>query len=91
MEVRASHILVGTEEMAKDIMKKIEAGEDFARMAQTSSKCPSKAKGGDLGYFIRGKMVPEFDRFCFAHKKGEMGIVKTQFGWHIIKVTDLRK
>jgi peptidyl-prolyl cis-trans isomerase C len=91
MEVRASHILVGSEEAAKELMDKIENGENFADLAQKNSKCPSGKKGGDLGLFKRGRMVPEFDRFCFTHKKGDMGIVKTQFGWHVIKITDLKK
>ena len=91
MEVRASHILVGSEEAAKELMNKIENGESFATLAQQKSKCPSGRKGGDLGFFKRGRMVPEFDRFCFSHKKGDVGLVKTQFGWHVVKVTDVKK
>lgn len=91
MEVRASHILVGGRDLAEQIMNKVEAGESFPKLAMEHSKCPSKNKGGDLGFFARGRMVPEFDRFCFSHKKGEMGLVKTQFGWHVIMVTDVKK
>lgn len=91
MEVRASHILVGGEELAKELMGKIENGENFGALAQQHSKCPSGRKGGDLGFFTRGRMVPEFDRFCFAHKKGDVGLVKTQFGWHVVKITDVKK
>ena len=91
MEVRASHILVGSKELAEELLKRVENGENFARLAQEHSKCPSKNKGGDLGWFKRGRMVKEFDRFCFSHRKGEVGLVKTQFGWHVVKVTDVRK
>lgn len=91
MEVRASHILVGSREQAERIVKELDAGGSFAELAAEHSKCPSKNKGGDLGFFKRGRMVPEFDRFCFSHKKGETGLVKTQFGWHVVKVIDVRK
>ena len=91
MEIRASHILVGSREQAEQIMNEIEAGAAFHKIASEHSKCPSKNKGGDLGFFPRGRMVPEFDRFCFSHKKGETGIVKTQFGWHVVMVTDVKK
>ena len=91
MEIRASHILVGSKELAEEIAKKLENGENFSKLAQNYSKCPSKKKGGDLGFFKRGQMVKEFDRFCFSHKKGERGIVKTQFGWHIIEITGVKK
>lgn len=88
MKVRASHILVKTEDEAKQLMEKIKEGESFAKLAKEHSQCPSGKKGGDLGYFSRQKMVPAFEKFCFKHKPGEMGLVKTEFGWHIIKVTD---
>ena len=89
-EVRASHILVGTEEQAKKLMEKIKEGASFDQTAREYSKCPSGAKGGDLGWFKRQRMVREFENFCFGHKQGEMGIVRTQFGWHVIKVTGQR-
>ncbi len=87
--VSASHILVDDESNAKDIMAKIEAGEiTFEEAATAHSKCPSSAKGGDLGEFGRGQMVPEFDEACFEMAIGETrGPVKTQFGYHIIKLT----
>jgi peptidyl-prolyl cis-trans isomerase C len=91
MEVRASHILVGSEEKAKELLGKINEGASFEKLAMENSKCPSSRKGGDLGYFKRGRMVREFDRFCFSNKKGAVGIVRTEFGWHVIKVTDVRK
>ena len=89
--MKASHILVSTEAEAKEILEKIQGGENFTKFAQERSKCPSGKKDGNLGFFKRQQMVPEFERFCFSHKVGEMGVVKTQFGWHIIKVTDSRK
>lgn len=90
-EVKASHILVKTEDEAKRILEELKKGASFAKLAQEKSECPSKKKGGDLGWFGRGKMVPEFEKAAFALKKGELsGIVKTKFGYHIIKVTDTR-
>ena len=91
MEVKASHILVGSQEKAKGILERIENGENFIKIAQNESKCPSGKKGGDLGWFKRGRMVPEFDKFCFSHKQGERGVIKTQFGWHVITVTGVKK
>ena len=88
-QVRASHILVVTEEEAKQIKKEIAEGKDFSAAAMEYSKCPSKAKGGDLGYFGRGMMVPEFDKAAFDLPVGQVSDpVKTQFGWHLILVTD---
>ena len=87
-EVRASHILVNSEEKAQELFNKIKTGHAFEKIAETESKCPSRKKGGDLGWFGRGRMVREFENTAFNLKKGELGIVKTQFGWHIIKKTD---
>lgn len=86
--VNASHILVEDENNAKDIMKSIENGEiSFEDAAKKYSKCPSNAKGGNLGDFGAGQMVPEFDDACFSMEVGETrGPVKTQFGYHIIKL-----
>ena len=91
MEVRASHILVKDEGLAKQLLELVKQGEDFAGLARKHSKCPSGGKGGDLGFFGRGRMVPAFDRFCFSGKKGDVGLTKTDFGWHVIKITDIRK
>ena len=86
--VRASHILVDSENTAWAIKTRITEGEDFAMLAQKYSKCPSKEKGGDLGYFNRGQMVPEFENAAFSTPVGEVSDpVKTRFGWHLIKVT----
>ena len=87
-KVNASHILVKTEEEAKKIMDKIKEGASFEDMARVVSMCPSGKQGGSLGWFERGQMVPEFDDACFSGEKGDMKIIKTQFGWHIIKIND---
>ena len=92
-EVRARHILLATEKDAKDAKSKLDAGKSFADVARDYSKDAASAKqGGDLGYFTRDKMVPEFASAAFALKKGEVsGPVKSPFGYHIIKVEDVRK
>ena len=87
-EVRVSHILVGSEDKATMILNKVKAGYSFDKLAMEESKCPSRKRGGDLGWFGRGKMVREFENFSFNLKKGEIGIVKTTFGYHIIKKVD---
>jgi parvulin-like peptidyl-prolyl isomerase len=86
-EVSASHILIKDEKEAKDVLAKLKKGEDFAKLAKEHSIDPgSKVKGGDLGFFGRGMMVPEFEKAAFTLKKGELsGLIKTQFGYHIIK------
>jgi peptidyl-prolyl cis-trans isomerase C len=84
----ASHILVSTEEEATSIANEIKEGLDFAEAASKYSSCPSKAEGGNLGEFSRGRMVPEFEVATFALEPGEMsGPVQTQFGYHLIKLT----
>jgi len=86
--VKASHILVKTEAEAKIVLEKLKAGGNFEKLAMEVSKCPSGRKGGDLGEFGRGMMVRPFELAAFALKPGEMsGIVKTDFGYHIIKRT----
>lgn len=85
--VSAKHILVDSEEKAFDIKKEIEAGKAFEEAAKEYSSCPSKAQGGNLGNFSRGQMVPEFEEAAFSQKIGVVGEpVKTQFGYHLIKV-----
>lgn len=92
-EVQARHILVETEEQAKDLKKKITDGGDFAALAKEHSKDPgTKDDGGMLGYFSNGQMVPAFEQAAFALKKGEVSDpVKSQFGWHLIKLEDRRQ
>ncbi len=92
-EVKARHILVESEEKAKEIYEKIAHGEDFLKMAKQFSKDPgSKEDGGDLGYFARGRMVPQFEEAAFKLQKGEVSLpVQSQFGWHLIKVEDKRQ
>ena len=88
--VHAKHILVDSEEKAQDIMNKITAGDIyFEDAAKEFSSCPSNVQGGDLGEFGKGQMVPEFDQAVFAAEVGKVvGPVKTQFGYHLIKVED---
>ncbi len=91
-EVRARHILVRTEAEAKAILGRLRGGADFAKLARTSSIGPSRTGGGDLGFFTRAKMVPAFAEAAFALKEGEVSQpVKTQFGWHVIKVEARRQ
>lgn len=92
-EIRARHILVKTEAEAKKIISELGDKGDFAAAAKKYSTGPSGAKGGDLGFFADGMMVPEFSKAAFALKSGEMtkAPVKTQFGWHIIKVEERRQ
>ena len=90
-EVRARHILVATEGEAKDIEAQLKSGADFAKLAKEKSKDPGAAEGGDLGYFTKDQMVPEFAEAAFKLDKGQVSDpVKTQFGWHIIRVEDKR-
>lgn len=91
-EVRASHILVSNYYQAEQIRKDIVEGNgSFEYYAKIYSKCPSGQNGGDLGYFKRGQMVPQFEVVAFNLPEGEISKpVWTQFGWHLIKVTDRR-
>lgn len=91
-EVSARHILVETEEKAKELKEKITAGADFATVAKENTKdTGSKEDGGNLGYFGRGQMVPQFEEVVFKLNKGDVSDpVKTQFGWHLIKIEDKR-
>lgn len=99
--VKASHILIGTEpnasaedkkkarEKAEKLRKELAGGADFAELAKGNSSCPSSQKGGDLGFFGKGQMVPPFEKAAFELKPGEISdVVETQFGYHIIKLTE---
>jgi len=99
--VRASHILIGVDEKAsaadkkkakekaEAIRKRVAGGEDFAAVAKKESTCPSAPQGGDLGFFTKGQMVPEFEKAAFALKPAEVSdVVETKFGYHIIKAQE---
>jgi peptidyl-prolyl cis-trans isomerase C len=90
-EVRASHILVKTQDEAKKVADELKGGGDFAELAKKYSQDRGGASGGDLGYFTRGQMVKEFEDAAFAMEKGKLSEpIETQFGWHILKVDDKR-
>jgi peptidyl-prolyl cis-trans isomerase C len=90
-EVRARHILVNSEDEAKAIIEQLKKGADFATLAKEKSKDPGAAEGGDLGYFTKDQMVPEFADVAFKMYPGQLSNpVKTQFGWHVIKLEDKR-
>ena len=99
--VRASHILIGVDEKAsadekkkahdkaETLRKELATGADFAKLAKENSTCPSSARGGDLGYFGKGQMVPPFESAAFNLKPGAISdVVETQFGYHIIKLIE---
>jgi len=106
-QIQASHILIKTDVAdandpnavkatakaeAEQLLAQLKDGADFAELAKTHSDCPSASRGGDLGLFGRGQMVPPFEQAAFALQPGEMsGVVETQFGYHIIKVTDKKE
>ena len=91
-EVRARHILVESEDKAKQVVEELKKGGDFAEIAKKESKDPGAADGGDLGYFTKEQMVPEFSKVAFELEPGKISDpVKSQFGWHVIKVEDKRK
>ena len=90
-QVHASHILVKSEKEAKEIISRIESGEDFSAIARDCSVCPSGRNGGDLGWFGKGCMVPDFEKACFIGKAGTIvGPVRTRFGWHVIHVIETK-
>ena len=85
-KVHCAHILVKTEKEVNAVLDRLKKGEKFSAIAKNVSLCPSKKRGGDLGTFSRGQMVKEFEKAAFALEKGQIsGIVKTQFGYHVIK------
>src|SRR3954464_1215319 len=90
-EVHARHILVETEDQAKKVAEDLKKGADFAELAKKESKDPGASDGGDLGFFTKDQMVPEFSTAAFALEPGKISDpVKTQFGWHVIKVEEKR-
>ena len=89
MKASARHILVESEDACTELKTKIEGGADFAAMAKEHSSCPSGKQGGDLGEFGPGQMVREFDDVVFRSEVGQVhGPVKTQFGFHLIEITN---
>jgi peptidyl-prolyl cis-trans isomerase C len=92
-QVRARHILVPTEPEANDIIAQLKKGADFAALAKQHSKDPGAAQGGDLGFFKKGDMVPEFADAAFALQPGQFSQtpVHTQFGWHVIKLEERKR
>ena len=89
MKVHALHILVKTEGEAREIRFDLKNGSDWGELAREKSTCPSGKKGGDLGWFGRGQMVKEFETKAFELEVGAVSQpVKTQFGWHVIKVIE---
>lgn len=90
-KVQARHILVNSKELAEEIKKKIDDGEDFSTLAEQHSECPSKKRGGDLGWFGKGAMVRPFEVAAFTAEEGQVvGPVKTEFGWHLIYVYEIQ-
>lgn len=88
MQASARHILVDSADKAQQLKEDIANGADFAEVAKQHSSCPSGAKGGDLGSFGRGMMVPEFDEVVFSAPLNQVqGPVQTQFGFHLLEVT----
>jgi peptidyl-prolyl cis-trans isomerase C len=88
-KVNAAHILVKTEQEAWALLTYMKQGKSFEELAKERSLCPSGKKGGSLGWFSRGMMVKEFENAAFSAKKGDIvGPIKTEFGWHLIKVID---
>lgn len=87
--LRASHILVKTQEEAAEVQKQLRAGADFEELARKQSLDNTAIRGGDVGFFQKGQLIPEFEEAAFEMKKGEVrGVVKSQFGYHVIKLTD---
>ena len=85
-KVHCAHILLKTQTEANAVLERLKKGEKFAKIAKEVSLCPSKKRGGDLGFFGRGKMVKEFEKAAFALPKGQLSpVIKTKFGYHIIK------
>lgn len=91
-QVRASHILVETKEQAEQLREEILNGKKFEDVAAMVSMCPSGANGGDLGYFGRGMMVKPFEDVCFSMNVGDLSEpIQTQYGWHLIELTDIQE
>ena len=91
-KVQARHILVGAKELADELKEKIDQGEEFTKLAEEHSECPSKKRGGDLGWFGKGAMVRPFEVAAFTAQEGDVvGPIKTEFGWHLIYVYEIQE
>ena len=85
-KVHCVHVLVKTKQEADTVLERLKKGEKFSKIAKEVSLCPSRKRGGDLGFFGRGKMMKGFEKTAFTLKKGQTSpIIKTKFGYHIIK------
>ncbi len=92
MKIRASHILVDSKEQAENLLIDINNGVAFEDLAKEYSKCPSGRDGGDLHWFGKGMMVKPFEDACFSMKVGDLSEpIETQFGWHLIELTDIQE
>ncbi len=90
-KIQARHILVATKELADEINQKLDDGAEFAKMAEEYSECPSKKRGGDLGWFGKGAMVRPFEVAAFSAEEGDVvGPIKTEFGWHLIYIYEVK-
>ena len=91
-KVQCRHILVGSKELADELKAKIDEGEEFTKLAEEHSECPSKKRGGDLGWFGKGAMVRPFEVAAFTAQEGDVvGPIKTEFGWHLIYVYEIQE
>jgi len=90
-KVQARHILVASKELAEELKAKVDEGEEFVKLAEEYSECPSKKRGGDLGWFGKGAMVRPFEVAAFSAQEGDVvGPIKTEFGWHLIYVYEIK-
>lgn len=90
-KIQARHILVAAKELAEEIKKKLDDGEEFAKLAEQYSECPSKKRGGDLGWFGKGAMVRPFEVAAFSAQEGDVvGPLKTEFGWHLVYIYEIK-
>ena len=90
-KVQARHILVAEKELAEELKVKLDEGEEFVKLAEEYSQCPSKKRGGDLGWFGKGAMARPFEVAAFSAQEGSVvGPVKTEFGWHLIYVYEVK-
>lgn len=91
-KIQARHILVAAKELAEEIKKKLDDGEEFAKLAEQYSECPSKKRGGDLGWFGKGAMVRPFEVAAFSAQEGDVvGPLKTEFGWHLVYIYEIKE